>query len=104
MLFPEGTRSRDGEMHEFTAGAAALCIKQGVPCLPVGLRGAYAAMPRGRNWPVRGRPCVQVSFGAPMCPRPDETAGQFTARIAETVADLREGGPASAADRRARAS
>jgi len=26
-------------------------------------RGAFAAMPRGRNWPVRGRPRVQVSFG-----------------------------------------
>lgn len=104
MVFPEGTRSRDGEMHEFTAGAAALCIKQGVACLPVGLRGAYAAMPRGRNWPVRGRPRVQVSFGAPMYPAPDETAGQFTARIAASVAALRGAGPNAATGGRARAS
>lgn len=104
MVFPEGTRSRDGELHDFTVGAAALCIKQGVPCLPVGLRGAYAAMPRGRNWPVRGRPPVRVNFGSPMFPRRDETAGQFTVRIAAAVADLRETGPASASGRRARAS
>jgi len=104
MVFPEGTRSRDGAMHEFTDGAAALCIKQGVPCLPVGLLGAYAAMPRGRNWPVPGRPRVRVNFGAPMSPNPDETAHQFTIRIAAAVAELREAGPASATGRRARAS
>ncbi len=104
MVFPEGTRSRDGEMHEFTPGAAALCISRGVPCVPVGLRGTYAAMPRGRNWPVRGRPRVQVSYGMPMYPRADETAGQFTTRIAAAVAELRDAGPAVSPGRSARAS
>lgn len=46
LLFPEGTRSRTGEMGNFKPGAAALCISRDVPCLPVGIVGASDAMPR----------------------------------------------------------
>lgn len=105
MVFPEGTRSRDGEMHEFTPGAAALCINRNVPCLPVGLHGTFAAMPRGRNWPVPGRPKVRVSFGAPLRPAAEETAVEFTARIAAIVAELRGGaGPSASSHSQAQAS
>ena len=40
LLFPEGTRSRTGEMGAFKPGAAALCISRDVPCVPVGIVGA----------------------------------------------------------------
>ena len=40
LLFPEGTRSRTGEMGSFKPGAAALCISRDVPCLPVAIVGA----------------------------------------------------------------
>ena len=56
LLFPEGTRSRTGDMGSFKPGAAALCISRDVPCLPIGIVGAESAMPRGKNWPDRGRP------------------------------------------------
>jgi 1-acyl-sn-glycerol-3-phosphate acyltransferase len=61
LLFPEGTRSEDGWMSPLRMGAAQLCVTQGVAAVPVVLRGTYAAMPRGRNWPVPGRPRVVVS-------------------------------------------
>ena len=54
LLFPEGTRSRTGEMGNFKPGAAALCISRDVPCLPVALVGASDAMPRGASWPRQG--------------------------------------------------
>ena len=47
------------------AGAAALCLKAGIPCIPMALVGATEAMPRGRSWPVPGRPPVYVAFGEP---------------------------------------
>src|SRR5690606_5885739 len=47
LLFPEGTRSEDGWMGAFKTGTAQLCVSRGVPVVPVALRGAYAAMPRG---------------------------------------------------------
>lgn len=90
LLFPEGTRSRTGEMGYFKPGAAALCIKSGVPCLPVGIVGAHDAMPYGQHWPGRGRPEVTLTFGEPLHARPGESAAKFSARIAERVALLTE--------------
>ncbi|ETA01353.1 1-acyl-sn-glycerol-3-phosphate acyltransferase [Frankia sp. CcI6] len=85
VIFPEGTRSRDGARGRFRLGAAYLAINAGVPVVPVGLRGAYAAMPRGRSWPVAGRPPVSVRFGRPMRPAPGEDVRAFTARLAAEV-------------------
>lgn len=52
LIFPEGTRSRSGELQEFQAGAAALaCSVPGVRILPVRLHGTYAAMPPGKSMP-----------------------------------------------------
>ncbi|MGI8985700.1 MAG: lysophospholipid acyltransferase family protein [Nocardioidaceae bacterium] len=90
LVFPEGTRSKDGQMHRFKPGAAALAVSRDVPVLPVGLRGAYDAMPRGRNWPVRGRPRIHVAFGAPLQPEPGESALALTARLSEVVRSLLE--------------
>src|SRR4029434_6071801 len=82
LLFPEGTRSRTGEMAAFKPGAAALCISRDVPCVPVGIVGASEAMPYGQNWPTRGRLPVYVTFGEPMSAEDGETVAQFSERIA----------------------
>lgn len=88
LVFPEGTRSKTGEMAPFKAGAAALSIACDVPCVPVALVGASLAMPRGRNWPIPGRPPVAVIFGEPMLGLPGETPDQFSRRIAHEVRRL----------------
>lgn len=46
-LFPEGTRSRDGEILEPKGGVAFLLSKSGVPLLPIYIDGSHAALPRG---------------------------------------------------------
>jgi 1-acyl-sn-glycerol-3-phosphate acyltransferase len=66
LVYPEGTRSRDGWMGRFRHGASRLCIEYGIPAVPIALRGTYAAMPRGRSWPLPGRPAVSVRIGAPI--------------------------------------
>ncbi|WP_203827692.1 lysophospholipid acyltransferase family protein [Actinoplanes palleronii] len=88
LLFPEGTRSRDGVLGDFRRGAAALCLRHGVPCLPVGVTGTHHAMPRGRRWPRPGRPPVVVHLGAPLTPAPAEDAQAFTGRVAAAVRAL----------------
>ena len=88
LLFPEGTRSRTGEMGSFKPGAAALCISRDVPCLPVAIVGAAQAMPYGKNWPDRGRPPVFVTFGEPLRPEDGESVLQFSERIAKEVRSL----------------
>jgi 1-acyl-sn-glycerol-3-phosphate acyltransferase len=47
LLFPEGTRTRDGSLGSFKKGGIHLAIKAGVPIVPVALRGTRALMPRG---------------------------------------------------------
>jgi 1-acyl-sn-glycerol-3-phosphate acyltransferase len=86
LLFPEGTRAPDGQMSGFKTGAARLAVAAGAPIVPIGIRGSFAAMPRGRSWPVAGRPRVAVRFGPPMRPLPQESAKRFTNRVwAETA-------------------
>ncbi len=43
--FPEGTRSRDGEVGRFKAGAFVAAIEAGVPIVPVAITGAGAVIP-----------------------------------------------------------
>ncbi|RFA23719.1 hypothetical protein B7R25_01680 [Subtercola boreus] len=85
LVFPEGTRSKDGTIAPFKAGAAALCMKANIPCIPMALVGATQAMPRGRNWPVPGRPPVRVSFGEPLRAAEGETVIEFNERIEKVV-------------------
>ncbi|MEJ3744484.1 lysophospholipid acyltransferase family protein [Actinomycetes bacterium KLBMP 9797] len=88
LLFPEGTRSEDGWMSPLRLGAAHLCVTQGVPLVPIALRGTYAAMPRGRNWPVPGRARVVVRYGQPLHPAEGEGARGFNTRVADSLARL----------------
>jgi 1-acyl-sn-glycerol-3-phosphate acyltransferase len=88
VVYPEGTRSVDGVMGRFRMGGAWLAVHNQVPVIPVGLRGTYAAMPRGRNWPVPGRPRVSVRFGEPIVPRTDETPREMQPKIVSAVRSL----------------
>jgi len=85
-VFPEGTRSRDGWVGEFRQGAARLAVENGIPAIPVAIRGSYQAMPRGRGWPVRGRPPVRVRLGRPVRPSPGEDAAGFNERLRVALA------------------
>jgi 1-acyl-sn-glycerol-3-phosphate acyltransferase len=49
MIFPEGTRSKDGKLQEFKDGAFRLAIEAGVPVLPLAVNGAYTAAIKG-DW------------------------------------------------------
>ena len=88
LVFPEGTRSRDGWVGRFRTGSARLCVEFGIPAVPVAIRGAYAAMPRGRAWPRPGRLPVSVRYGPPVWPDGDEQVRAFSDRLAEAVARL----------------
>jgi 1-acyl-sn-glycerol-3-phosphate acyltransferase len=61
LMFPEGTRSADGEIHEFKSGAGFLALRSRCDVLPVLIRGTYEVMGKGSLIPRR-RP-VEVRIG-----------------------------------------
>ncbi len=50
MIFPEGTRSKDGNLLPFKDGAFQMAIEAKVPILPVALSGTKDCMPKGSAW------------------------------------------------------
>lgn len=64
ILFPEGTRARDGVMAPFQPGIGALVAGSEVPVVPCFLDGAFAAWPPHRRWPRPGR--LRLRIGAPL--------------------------------------
>jgi len=88
LVFPEGTRSADGWAAEFRRGAAHLALTCQVPVVPVAIRGSFPAMPRGRPWPMAGRPAVQVRYGTAVHTRADDDAATLTERLRAAVETL----------------
>lgn len=64
ILFPEGTRSRDGAMTSFKKGLGMLVAETQVPVVPCHLQGTYKALPPNRSIP-RFRPIV-MRIGPPL--------------------------------------
>jgi 1-acyl-sn-glycerol-3-phosphate acyltransferase len=65
LLFPEGTRSTNGEIGRFRSGIGRLVAHfPGVPVVPVHLQGTADVLPKGGGLPLPRR--VAVRFGAPM--------------------------------------
>ncbi|MFC5370802.1 lysophospholipid acyltransferase family protein [Arcanobacterium bovis] len=81
LIFPEGTRARDGQLGEFKPGAAALAIKTDVPIVPLALEGGHEAMPVGNVLPHLGHPDVALYIGKPMKAKPEESAEDFIGRV-----------------------
>lgn len=51
MIYPEGTRTQDGRLQPFKPGVLVLIRRSRAPILPIGVAGAFRAMPRGSLWP-----------------------------------------------------
>ncbi len=64
IIFPEGTRPRDGRMRPFKKGAFTMAISAGLPVLPVSIHGSYQAFRPGRPWVAGGR--VRVVIDPPV--------------------------------------
>ncbi len=73
LVFPEGERTATGRMLPLKPGIQLLIKRADVPVIPVGVAGAFDALPRSRSWPrfaplflPAGRGSVAVSIGRPL--------------------------------------
>lgn len=67
IIFPEGTRTNDGNLGEFKKTFAILARELNVPVVPVTIKGAYEALPRGSKFP-RPFSKIHVVFLKPVLP------------------------------------
>ncbi|MCL2807176.1 MAG: 1-acyl-sn-glycerol-3-phosphate acyltransferase [Coriobacteriia bacterium] len=91
LIHPEGTRSRDGKMHEFKGGAAKLAIEAGVPIIPVRIDGAWDIFPPHKKLPkifrFGRRYPIKISFGAPLYPE-GKSVNELTALTQKAIEQL----------------
>ena len=64
ILYPEGTRSCDGEIQRFKRGAGLFAVDLGIPVVPAHIEGAHSILAKGNFMPRPGT--VTVRFGEPI--------------------------------------
>ena len=67
IIFPEGTRTRNGELGQFKKTFAILSRELNVPIVPVSINGAYDALPSGNKFPKPFKK-ICVEFLEPILP------------------------------------
>ena len=94
VLFPEGTRSRDGKLGPARGGLGFVIAKTGAPVLPMRIFGSFEAFPREAVFP-RPHP-ITVCIGEPILFDPAELAScdkedylRLSQRVMEAIAALR---------------
>ena len=85
MIFPEGTRSKNGELGEFKKTFAILSKELNVPVIPVAISGAYKALPAGSKFP-KPFTKVGVKYLEPIYPQ-DYTFETLTEKVKETISE-----------------
>ena len=66
LIFPEGTRSPNGELQEAKDGLAMLALRTGAAIVPIGINGSDRVWPKGRKIPLPiPRRTVTVRIGSP---------------------------------------
>jgi 1-acyl-sn-glycerol-3-phosphate acyltransferase len=94
LIFPEGTRTHDGEVAPLKPGFISVARRGRVPLIPIGLDGAYQAWPRTSRFPRGGR--VAVVIGKPITTEEvagfsdDELLAELEQRILTCHAQARE--------------
>jgi len=100
LVFPEGTRSPDGEIHPFRKGFRMLAVRSQAVIVPVAIDGAYQSWPRSRKFPRPGR--VRVHFGQGIRPEEyqdldeDSFLRMVEEKVQQCLATVRSGSKGSA--------
>lgn len=106
LMFPEGTRSPDGMIHEFKSGAGYLALHSGCDVLPIRIDGTHEVLGKGQLLPRRRPVEVRIGRAIPTeelhsLARDGESAGAYR-KLAERMRDAVVGLGADAAAARRR--
>jgi len=88
IIFPEGTRSRDGKLQPFKAGGMVLAIKAGVEIVPVAISGTYEILPKGRLRLQPGNVLIRIGNPIPTGEYRTSQKHELALRLQKEVAGL----------------
>jgi len=86
LVFPEGTRSRDGKMLPFRRGGFFLALESGAPIVPVTIDGTYELMPKGQWYSRSGGVRIIFHDPVPVAGSSPETMPELMERVRASVA------------------
>lgn len=86
LVFPEGTRSRDGKMLPFRRGGFFLALESGAPIIPVTISGTYELMPKGQWYSRSGEVRIVFHDPVPVSGYAVETMPELMERVRTAVA------------------
>ena len=86
LVFPEGTRTSNGQTGPFRAGIGLLSARLRVPVVPVRLDGIFELKQAGKRWARPGQ--IAVSIGAPLHFRESDRAEEITRELERRLALL----------------
>ena len=78
ILFPEGTRTRTGQINPFRHGIGMLVAATSVPVIPCHLDGTFAALPPGARWPRSSHIVLRIGTRMQFDKLPNERSGWET--------------------------
>ena len=86
MIFPEGTRTRDGSLGRFHEGAAYIALSSGMTIIPTAIIGSYKVFPHSQKLPQARDRATGLRYRVTVCFCPEvETAGRSEREITEAV-------------------
>jgi 1-acyl-sn-glycerol-3-phosphate acyltransferase len=91
LIFPEGTRSREGRLQAFRRGGFFLALESGAPVVPVTIRGTRELMPKGQWFARKGKVEVVFHDPIPVTGYTPGTMADLMERVREKI--LSAGGP-----------
>ena len=86
VIFPEGTRTKTGEMGRFKQGAFKIAMDMGLPVVPLSLGGFFKAMPSGQAF-ANPRARVSLHIGKPIDISQFNDINEAMAAVREKVAE-----------------
>ena len=92
VIFPEGTRSKDGSLLPFKSGGMGLAMKAGVPVVPVAITGAREALPPKKLLLTPGRITVRLGRPIPSTDFEKSDRDGLAAAVRKQVEELLETG------------
>ena len=87
LIFPEGSRTYDGDMQPFRDGAALIIRRVNCPVIPVAVEGVFDAWPRTKSKPKLGTR-MMVMYGKPI-PSASLKGKDCNAILERTIEDMR---------------